>query len=109
MSEIISKLNRILQERRHADPEQSYTASLYAKGNDAILDKIREEADEVVRAGQSTDKQALVHETADLLFHTLVLLVHHGLSADDLLAELDRRFGQSGLEEKSKRSSKING
>ena len=108
MADIINELDNILQARLDADPESSYVASLYAGGTGEILKKIGEEATELVIAGLSTDKQAIVHESADLLFHTLVLLVHNGLSAADLLAELERRQGQSGLDEKRKRSNKNN-
>jgi phosphoribosyl-ATP pyrophosphohydrolase len=78
-------------------------ASLYAKGLDAILKKVGEEATETVMAAKDGDREKIIYETADLWFHTLVMLSQQGLSADDVLAELSRRFGLSGLEEKENR------
>ena len=104
MSSFLTKLEKTLAARKQADPGSSYVASLYAKGTDAILKKVGEEATEVVMAAKSDDPKAVVHETADLWFHTLVLLSHLDLSSDDVLAELERRHGQSGLEEKAKRN-----
>jgi len=103
MSEILNKLARTLEARKTAAPDGSYVASLYAKGLDAILKKIGEEATETVIAAKNGDRAQIVHETADLWFHTLVLLAHQGLSPDDVLSELERRFGRSGLEEKAAR------
>ncbi|HEY8553959.1 MAG TPA: phosphoribosyl-ATP diphosphatase [Burkholderiales bacterium] len=103
MSEILNKLARTLEERKTAAPAGSYVASLYAKGLDAILKKIGEEATETVIAAKSGDRTQIVHETADLWFHTLVLLAQQGLSPDDVLSELERRFGRSGLDEKAAR------
>lgn len=103
MVDILREVERILSERRQADPGGSYVASLYAKGSDAILDKVSEEAAEVVDAARSGNRDAIVHEVADLWFHTLVLLVHSGLGSDAVLEELKRRFGRSGLEEKAGR------
>ncbi len=105
MSEILSQLTKVLEQRKGADPDSSYVASLYDKGLDAILKKIGEEATETVMAAKDGDGAKIVYEVADLWFHTLVLLAREGLSADDVLAELDRRFGLSGLEEKSRRGS----
>jgi phosphoribosyl-ATP pyrophosphohydrolase len=85
------------------DPDSSYVASLYNKGLDEILKKIGEEATEVVIAAKSGEKTAIIHETADLWFHTLVMLAQQGLSPDDILSELEQRFGLSGLEEKASR------
>jgi len=106
MSDILDKLAAILESRKGADPESSYVAGLYAKGLDAILKKVGEEATEAVLAAKSGDRAKIVHETADLWFHTLVLLAHQGLKPDDILVELERRFGQSGLEEKARRGGK---
>jgi phosphoribosyl-ATP pyrophosphohydrolase len=103
MSDILNKLAAILEARKGADPTSSYVAGLYAKGQDAILKKIGEEATETVLAAKTGDREKIVHETADLWFHTLVLLVQQGLKPDDILVELDRRFGTSGLEEKARR------
>ena len=104
MSDTLKKLAAALEARKGADPASSYVASLYAKGLDAILKKIGEEATETVIAAKGGDPQALIHETADLWFHTLVMLAQQGLKPDDVLAELERRFGTSGLEEKARRA-----
>jgi len=103
MSDVLNKLAAVLEARKSADPGSSYVAGLYAKGLDAILKKIGEEATETVVAAKGGDRKQVVHETADLWFHTLVLLAQQGLKPEDVLAELDRRFGQSGLEEKAAR------
>jgi len=100
----LDELAKVLEARKQADPEHSYVASLYAKGLDAILKKIGEEATETVLAAKDGDPAQIVHETADLWFHTLVLLAQQGLGPEDVLAELERRFGLSGLEEKAARS-----
>ena len=99
----LDRLADVLERRKEADPDSSYVARLYAKGLDAILKKIGEEATETVMAAKDADRDRIVHEIADLWFHSLVLLAHQGLSPDDVLAELDRRFGLSGLEEKARR------
>jgi phosphoribosyl-ATP pyrophosphohydrolase len=103
VSDILERLARILEERKGADPDRSYVASLYAKGLDAILKKIGEEATETVMAAKDGAPERIVSEVADLWFHTLVLLAQQGLGPDAVLAELDRRFGLSGLEEKARR------
>lgn len=101
--DIINELFRVLEARRSADPDDSYVASLYAKGADHILKKIGEEATELVISGKGGDADEIIHETADLWFHSLVFLAHKGIGSQRLLAELERRFGQSGLEEKARR------
>jgi phosphoribosyl-ATP pyrophosphohydrolase len=101
--EIFNKIAAVLEQRKKADPETSYVASLYAKGEDMILKKIGEESAELIIAGKTRDRQAVVHETADLWFHSLVLLSHLDLGPNDIILELDRRFGQSGIEEKASR------
>ncbi len=106
MSDILTNLARVLEQRKQADPESSYVAGLYAKGLDAILKKIGEEATETVMAAKDGDPEQIVYETADLWFHTLIMLAEKGLGPDDVLAELDRRFGLSGLEEKASRETK---
>lgn len=106
VSDILTKLAAVLEARKSTPPETSYVASLYAKGLDAILKKIGEEATETVIAAKGGDRQKVVTETADLWFHTLVLLAQQGLKPDDVLRELDRRFGQSGLAEKAARKEK---
>ena len=104
MSDILKQLTQVLEERKAADPDSSYVAKLYGKGLDAILKKIGEEATETVMAAKDGNKEQIVYETADLWFHTLVLLSQQGLSAEDVLNELARRFGISGIEEKASRS-----
>lgn len=102
-AEILERLSAVLAERRHADPASSYVARLYAKGQEGILKKVGEEAVETIMAAKDGDKLHLVREVADLWFHTLVLLAHEGLSHEDVLAELARREGISGVEEKASR------
>lgn len=104
MNTILTQLAEVLEQRKLQSPEQSYVASLYAKGLDSILKKIGEEATETVIAAKGGDKQQIVYETADLWFHCLVLLAQQDLHPDDVLRELQRRFGLSGLEEKAQRS-----
>ena len=101
--EILADLQSVLTARQTADPDQSYVASLYKKGLDHILKKVGEESSEVIIAAKSTDSSALVKEVADLWFHCMVLLIDKGLSVQDVLHELDERFGVSGLEEKANR------
>src|SRR4030066_1399262 len=101
MTDILKKLATVLESRKGADPASSYVAGLYAKGLDAILKKIGEEATETVLAAKDGEAGPLLHEIADLWFHTLVLLAHQGLKPDHVLAELERRFGLSGLDEKA--------
>jgi len=103
MSDVLSRLAEVLEERKQADPESSYVAKLYAKGLDAILKKIGEEATETVMAAKDGEADKIVYEVADLWFHSLVLLAQQGLHPDAVLAELDRRFGLSGLAEKASR------
>lgn len=103
MSDILAKLAVVLEDRRKADPESSYVAGLYDKGLDAILKKIGEEATETIIAAKSGDNDQIIRETADLWFHTLVMLIDRGLHPDQVLEELTRRFGTSGLEEKAQR------
>jgi len=103
MTAVLSELARTLAERKQGDVRTSYVASLYAQGTAAILEKVDEEAGELVAAGEKADPKEIIHETADLWFHTLVLLSHLGLSHEAVLAELHRRQGQSGLEEKARR------
>ena len=105
MSDTLDKLAEVLEARKSAPPESSYVASLYAAGLDAVLDKVDEEAAEVIAAAREGDPRALVQETADLWFHCLVMLAARGLHPRDVLAELERRFGISGLEEKAGRTA----
>jgi phosphoribosyl-ATP pyrophosphohydrolase len=101
--DILQKLTETLEARKGATPDSSYVAKLYAKGDDAILKKVIEEAGEVLLAAKDADRQHLVYEVADLWFHSMVLLAHKGLSADDVLNELARREGVSGITEKASR------
>jgi phosphoribosyl-ATP pyrophosphohydrolase len=103
MSDILQQLGKALEARKQADPATSYVAGLYAKGLDAILKKVGEEATETILAAKSGSPEHLLYETADLWFHTLVMLAAKGLGPEDVLAELDRRFGLSGLDEKAAR------
>jgi len=103
LTETLEKLAAVLEARKGADPDSSYVAQLYSKGLDSILKKIGEEATETVMAAKDGDQEKIIHETADLWFHTMVLLASQGLGPQDVLAELDRRFGLSGLEEKAQR------
>ncbi|HHJ16521.1 MAG TPA: phosphoribosyl-ATP diphosphatase [Gammaproteobacteria bacterium] len=100
---IIHQLTQVLEQRKQADPDSSYVAGLYHKGLDTILKKVGEEATETVIAAKGGDTDQLVYETADLWFHTLVLLVHQGVDPERVMQELERRFGLSGLEEKAAR------
>ena len=102
-NDILQRLTETIQARKQAAPDSSYVAKLFSKGEDAILKKIGEETTEVVLAAKGGDKAHLVHETADLWFHCMVLLAQHGLSADDVLHELARREGVSGIAEKASR------
>ncbi|MFM2320599.1 MAG: hypothetical protein RLZZ215_3220 [Pseudomonadota bacterium] len=103
--QILSQLALVLEERKQATPESSYVAKLYSKGLDTILKKIGEEATETVIAAKDGDKEQIVYEVADLWFHSLVLLAQQNLHPQDVLNELGRRFGLSGLAEKASRPS----
>ena len=102
--DILGRLEAAIAARRQADPSSSYVASLNAKGLDAILKKVGEEATEAVIAGKQGDRQAIVHETADLWVHCLVMLAWHGVGIDEVFAELERREGRSGIDEKDART-----
>jgi len=107
MSDVLTELGRILEQRRQADAADSYVASLHRKGLNKILEKIGEEATETIIAakdvGSTGDTESLIKETADLWFHSLVMLSHLNLGPDDVLAELEKRFNISGLVEKASR------
>ena len=103
-ADLLLRLGRVIAERRHADPASSYVAALFAKGGDAIMKKVAEEAAETLLAAKDGDKLHVVRETADLWFHSLVLLAWHGLGPADVLAELQRREGISGIDEKNSRA-----
>jgi phosphoribosyl-ATP pyrophosphohydrolase len=101
---ILRRLGETLDSRRAADPASSYVAGLFARGEDVILRKVLEEATECLLASKQGDKLNVVREVADLWFHSMVLLSWHQLKPDDVLAELRRREGISGVEEKASRS-----
>ena len=101
--DVLHQLAAILEQRKSADPSTSYVAKLYAGGMDLIRKKIGEEATEVVIAAGNEDNAALIHEVADLWFHSLVALSARNLGHEAVLAELGRRFGVSGIEEKASR------
>lgn len=103
--EILYRLADILRERKGAAADTSYAASLYHKGTDAICKKVAEEAAETIMAAKDEDRQHIVRETADLWFHSLILLAHFGLGPRDVLAELHRREGTSGIDEKKSRGA----
>ena len=102
--DILARLEQVIAERRSADPGSSYVASLNAKGLDAILKKVGEEATETLLAAKSGERSQVIHETADLWFHCLVMLGWHGIPVADVLDELARREGTSGVEEKRSRT-----
>jgi phosphoribosyl-ATP pyrophosphohydrolase len=101
---ILKRLGETIDARRSADPSSSYVAKLCSHGEDAILRKVLEEATECLLASKHGDKLSVVREIADLWFHTILLLSWHGLTPDDVLAELRRREGISGLDEKASRN-----
>jgi len=103
-SEVLQRLCATLEQRKSAAPESSYVSSLYAKGTDAICKKVAEEAAETIMAAKDGDLRHIVYEVTDLWFHSLILLSHFGLSVDDVLVELHRREGISGIEEKKSRA-----
>lgn len=102
-AEILHRLQKTLVERKDAAPDSSYVASLYAKGADAICKKVAEEAAETIMAAKDGDRLHLVREVADLWFHSMILLAQFGVGVDDVLAELHRREGVSGIDEKKSR------
>jgi phosphoribosyl-ATP pyrophosphohydrolase len=103
--DILRALAEVIEARRQSDPETSYVASLHRRGLDVMLKKLGEEATETVIAAKNPDNQALVSEMADLWFHALVVLSARGLHPDDVLGELGRRFGLSGITEKANRGT----
>ncbi len=102
-ADTLRALAETIEQRRDASPDASYVARLHHKGLDAILKKVGEEATEAVIAAKGGEREQVVYETADLWFHTLVMLSASGVSVDEVLAELERRVGRSGLEEKAAR------
>lgn len=108
MSDVLERLAQVLEARKEADPDKSYVASLHARGLNKILEKVGEECTETLLAAkdaeQSGDTREVVYETADLWFHSMVMLSNLGLGPKEVLDELARRFDLSGLEEKASRS-----
>src|SRR4051812_8099247 len=108
-TDALDRLAAVIESRlpaRGGDPEQSYVARLLHKGPDAFLKKIGEEATEVVMAAKDGDPKKIVNEVADLWFHSMIALAHYGLTPADVIAELERREGMSGLEEKALRKAR---
>ena len=111
MNKILDELAQILEQRKSSPSDKSYVASLHAKGINKILEKVGEEATETIIAAKEYDtnvdatKKAVIHETADLWFHTMVMLSHLGLEQNKVLEELEKRFNISGLDEKASRHS----
>ncbi len=104
--DVLARLAQVIESRRGGDPDRSYVARLFAKGGDAMLKKVGEEATEVVMAAKDGDAVRLTGEVADLWFHTMIVLAQHGLAPADVLAELQRREGLSGLEEFAARKAR---
>jgi phosphoribosyl-ATP pyrophosphohydrolase len=98
-NDTLARLAAVIEQRKTADPDTSYVARLFHKGTDAILKKVGEEATETVMAAKDGDAKKIVYEVADLWFHSMIVLAHYGLKPADVLAELERREGLSGLEE----------
>jgi len=107
MSDILDRLADVVESRKGGDPQDSYVSRLFSRGEDAILKKIGEEATEAVMAAKDGDKLRIVGETADLWFHCLIMLAHYGLRPSDVLMELRRREGISGIDEKSSRGDTL--
>jgi phosphoribosyl-ATP pyrophosphohydrolase len=105
-NDTLARLAAVIEARKTGDPDKSYVARLFAKGDDAILKKVGEEATEVVMACKDGVAEKIVGEVADLWFHTMLALSAHGLAPADVLAELERREGLSGLEEFAARKLK---
>ena len=103
IAEVLERLADVIESRKGADPGESYVGRLLARGDDAVLKKIGEEATELVMAGKDGTRLRIVEETADLWFHCLILLARQGLGPADVLAELHRREGISGIDEKAAR------
>ncbi len=106
-TDFIARLDALIAARAGESPRHSYVAKLLAAGEDAVLGKVSEEADELVRAVKAADREQVLHEAADLWFHTMVLLAQQGLSAGLVIEVLERRFGHSGLAEKARRGKDV--
>ncbi len=110
MNNIFAQLEKVIEQRMQQSPDKSYVSQLNHKGMDSILKKIGEEATEVAIAAKGdeyqSDKNAIIYESCDLIFHLMVLLANKGIKMDEIQVELERRFGVSGLEEKASRKAK---
>ena len=104
MSDVLKKLSEVIESRKTESADKSYVAGLLDKGMESILKKVGEEATETIVSAKNDDDAQLVHETADLWFHTLIMLAARGLGPEDVLLELERRFGVSGIDEKAARN-----
>ena len=104
--QVLEQLEQVFQQRKQASPDSSYVASLYHKGLDTILKKLGEEAVETVIAGKAGDREQIIYEMADLWMHSLVLLAQQNIGVNEILGELQRRMGVSGLDEKASRGKK---
>ena len=102
---IINRLSILLKERKNSPNSSSYTSQLFTEGAEKIIAKIKEESEELIESAETDvmDKDSIIHEAADLLFHVMVLLAHMGIDPSEILRELEKREGISGIEEKSKR------
>ena len=107
MSDILDRLAEVVEDRKRGNPQASYVSRLLSRGEDAILKKVGEEATEVVMAAKDGDKLRIVGEMADLWFHCLIMLAHYGLRPSDVLMELRRREGISGIDEKASRKENL--
>lgn len=103
MDDVLRQLDQVIRTREGGNPTESYVASLLHKGGDHILKKLGEEAAETIIAGKNENAEELIKETADLWFHSLILLRYKGVGPEDVLNELASRFGRSGIEEKKHR------
>ncbi|MCL2830175.1 MAG: phosphoribosyl-ATP diphosphatase [Betaproteobacteria bacterium] len=103
--EVLQRLSETLLSRRHADPDKSYTAKLFADGPDSILKKIGEESAELIMAGKEGNRLHVVWEATDVVYHTMVLLAFYGLTIEDVFQEMRRREGISGIDEKRSRTA----
>lgn len=104
-TDVLQRLAETLASRRTADPDKSYTARLFAKGPDSILKKIGEEGAELIMAAKDGDRAHIVYESADLVYHLVALLTFHNIDVDEVLGELQRREGTSGIDEKKSRTA----
>jgi len=105
MNDILQRLSEVLEERKTANPDSSYVARLYQKGTNSIAKKIGEEATEMIVASKDGERDQVIYEAADLIFHTMVMLTHLNINFTEILDELARREGLSGIDERASRKS----